>query len=193
MRARRRCVPLFLRLLDHRLREDSVAPGGIVYEDVCDGAHQLSVLHDRTSAHSLNDASALFDKPFVRHPDDHALRRRLAFRADLFDFYCKFFDLILFHRRENVRFSFFDLLRLRHVHRFAVFLAGQIGICISEKAVFRIFYQLSQGLIRFVKDSPDLAGIPLFSLLQRENSGVEQLSVRNLQNASRFHVRNSVT
>ena len=67
-------TPAFVlpRRVEHVVDKDSVAAGGVIYEDVSDRANQLSVLDDRTAAHSLDDASRFLKQILIRDFDEKA-------------------------------------------------------------------------------------------------------------------------
>ena len=60
------------RRVEHIINEDPITAGGVIYEDVGDRANQLSVLYDRTAAHSLDDASRFLKQSLIRDFDEKA-------------------------------------------------------------------------------------------------------------------------
>ena len=57
-------------MLQHIFNKNAISAGGVLDENVSNGADQLSILNDGASAHSLDDAASQLQQPGICHFDD---------------------------------------------------------------------------------------------------------------------------
>ena len=66
LRPLRLVLPIF-RLQEHILRQNAVALGGIIYQNMGHCAHQLAVLQNGAAAHALDNPAGGFQQAGVGH------------------------------------------------------------------------------------------------------------------------------
>ena len=71
--------------LEHGFNRDSIAARRVVDQYVRHRARELTVLNDRTSGHSLNDAAGFLDQSRIGHANDHRARMAFGRRVHLFN------------------------------------------------------------------------------------------------------------
>ena len=80
----------------HPLGKAAVAFGGVVDEDMGDGADKITVLNDGTAAHALDDAAGFFQQVWVGDFYNQSFAAGFLLQHYFFDFYRKGFHFVTF-------------------------------------------------------------------------------------------------